>query len=137
MSGTATVVDVVRAEAHTNELLHQIIGFAGGAAGGDCVDRVAAVLRGRFTEALGCPLQGFVPGSLAELTSSIPYQWMSEPVRVVNVVVGELSFDAQRAFIGRAVKGRLYSDDAVVPGQEVQRAADAAVATDCAGFLDV
>ena len=60
-----------------------------------------------------------------------------QPVRVLDEVVGELSLDAEGALVGRAVHGGLDADDRVALGQDVDRAADAAVGADGAGLLDL
>src|SRR5690606_9591537 len=53
-----------------------------------------------------------------------------QALAVLHVVPGELSLDAERPLVRRAVHRRLDRDDALALGHDVDRAADAAVRTD-------
>ena len=55
---------------------------------------------------------------------------------MLNEVVGELSFDAERALVGGAVHGGLCSYDFVAFAHEVDGATDRAEGADGAGLFD-
>ena len=55
---------------------------------------------------------------------------------MVHKVEGKLPLDAEGALVCGTVHRRMDTDYLIFFGQEVNRAANAAVGTDCAGFLD-
>ena len=137
VSGTATVVYVVGAVAPANELLEAVVGLRRRAAGGDAVDGVATVLGEHLGKALGGAVERGVPVGGVELAVLAANEGLGEPVAVLDEVKGKLALDTQRAFVGRTVHGRLDADEFIPFGQQIHRAANAAVRTDRAGLCDL
>ena len=136
VSSAAAVIDLMGAEAGADELLHEVVGFGRGAAGGDAVNAVPSVFLGGFAEAFGGAVQGFFPGGFVEIAVFAPDKRGFETVGMLNEIEGELAFDAQGAVIGRAVHGRLYADQSISFGQKINGASDAAVGANGSSFLN-
>lgn len=136
VSGSTTVIDVVRPKAGSNEFLHRVGGFVWGPPGGDAEDTMSSVIRFRFGESGGGGFEGFVPFDFLEGAVGLFDERFFEAVLVLDEVVGELTFDAKRAFIGGAVHRGLGADDFVALRHEIDGTTDGAVGTDRAGFFD-
>ena len=136
VSGSTTVIDMVRSEARSNKLLHGIGGFVRGATGGDSEDGMSAIFCARVGKAFGSGIQGFIPFDFFEGAVGLLHEGFFKAVFVLDEVVGELAFDAEGALVGGAVHGGLGADDLVALCHEIDGATDGAVGADGAGLFD-
>ena len=88
------------------------------------------------SESLGCAIECFIPTRFVEFAVLAANKWGCQAVGMVHKVEGELPLDAEGALVCGSVHRRVDADDPILLGQEINRAADAAVGTDGAGFLD-
>ena len=137
VSGSTTVVYVMRAKARPDKLLHGIGGFVRSATTGDSVNTMAAVLCPGVGEAFGGGFKGFIPLDFFKRAVGLFDEWFFEAILMLDEVVGELAFDAKRAFVGGALHGGLGSDNFIALGHEVDRATDGAIWADRAGLFDL
>ena len=86
MSGTATVVDVVRAKTDADEFLHEIRCLARGATRGNAVDAVPAVFFAHLSEPFGGTVECLIPACFVEFTVLAANEWGGQPVGVVDKV---------------------------------------------------
>jgi len=137
VSGSTTVVYMMRAKARSNKLLHGIGCSVRSAATCDAVNTMPAVLGSGVSKAFRGCFESGVPVDFLEGAVGLFEERLLQAVFVLNEVVGELAFDAESSFVGWAVHGGLRADDLVALCHQVDRAADGAVGADGAGLLDL
>lgn len=136
VSGSTTVIDMMRPEAGSDEFLHRVGGFVWSAAGGDSKNTMSAVLGFRFGESFGGFFESLIPLDFLEGAVGLFDEGFGKAVLVLDEVVSELAFDAEGSFVGGAVHRGLGSDDFVAFGHQVDGASDGAVRADGAGLFD-
>src|SRR6185437_11319585 len=121
-------VDIVVAEARTDQLLHQIGLFIGATGGGDAADGVAAVFLLDALELGGGEIEGFVPGDFAPgVLDSLADHRLEDTFLVGGVAPGEAALDAGMAAIGLAVLVGNHAHDFLAAHFRLEGAADAAI----------
>ena len=126
MTDAGAVVDVVRPHRDAHQLLHQVVLLVRPPRRGDRGDRVRPVLVADPQQLGGDMAQGVVPGRLDQLAAA-PDQRAGEPIGRTDEAVGEATLDAGVAAIHRTLAVRLHERDRVIPGVDVEGAADPAV----------
>lgn len=137
VSGSTTVVYVMRAEARPDKLLHGVCCFVRGTTTGDSVNTMASVFCPGVGEAFRCGFKGLIPFDFFKRAVGLFDKWFFEAILMLDEVVGELAFDTKRAFVGGALHGGLGSDNFIALRHEVDRATDGAIRADCAGLFDL
>jgi hypothetical protein len=128
MADAGASVDIVVAEAGTDQLLYQEGFLVGAARRGDAADRALAVLELQPAEFLGDMGEGFFPGDFAPgISDLLAHHRIEYAVLVGGVAPGEAALDAGMAAIGLAVLPRHHADDFLAAHFRLERAADAAI----------
>src|SRR5690606_7723870 len=138
MTETRAVIDVVRAETDTNELLEEVRLLFAALRRAEACKCAAAMLVANATQPVGCTVERLVPGRLTyrgELSCRFYERvrilwhvvaedvWCVQVLRAVHLVETETPFHAQAAPVGRTV-ATIYAYDPIVADIVCSLAAD-------------
>ena len=128
MADARAGIDVVVAEAGTDQFLHHEHFFIGAARGGDAADGVAAVLRLDALEFRRGKIERLVPRHFAPwIGDLLADHRIEDTFLVVGIAPGEAALDAGMSAIGLAVLVGHHAHDFLAAHLRLEGAADAAI----------